>query len=94
MSILKMWLKQSLSYSKWVFQGILSLTFLSNCISSSSNYDTAFLPDCTKFLSFFRLLDKKFYEDFKNVLKTVIFFLQMGFPGDSVPDCPFKLYFC
>jgi len=25
------------------------------------------------------------------VLKTVIFLLQVGFTGDFVPDCPFKL---
>jgi len=43
---------------------------------------------------FFRLLDRKFNEDSKNVLKTVIFPLQVGFTNDFVPDCPFKLCFC
>jgi len=42
----------------------------------------------TKFCSvFFRILNRKFNEDFKNVLKTVIFLLQMGFTVDFVPDC-------
>jgi len=39
------------------------------------------------------LLDRKFNEDSSNVLKTVIFSLQVGLTGDFVPDCPFKLYF-
>jgi len=43
---------------------------------------------------FFRLLDSKFNEDSKNVLKTVIFSLQVGFAGDFVlADCSFKLCF-
>jgi len=37
------------------------------------------------------LLDRKFNEEFKNVLKIVIFSLQVGFTGDFVTDCPFKL---
>jgi len=62
-----MWLKQSFSYSKWVLQAILFLTVFSNRVSGSSNFDTAFLLDCTKFCRlFFRLLDRKFNEDFKN----------------------------
>jgi len=40
------------------------------------------------FVVFFRLLDRKFNEDFKNVLKTVIFSLQVGFTGDFAPDSP------
>jgi len=51
MGIPKMYLKQSFSHSKWVLQAILSLTILSNCISDSSNFDTAFLPDSPKFWS-------------------------------------------
>jgi len=38
-------------------------------------------------------LGKKFNEDSKNVLKTVIFSLEVSFTGDFVPDCPFKLHF-
>jgi len=49
MGIPKMCLKQSFSHSKWVLHAILFLTVLSNCVSGSSNFDTAFLPDCTKF---------------------------------------------
>jgi len=41
----------------------------------------------------FRLLDRKFSENSKNVIKTVIFLLQEGFTGDFVSDCPFKLCF-
>jgi len=42
---------------------------------------------------FVMLLDRKFNEDFKNVLKTVIFSLQVSFTHDFVPDCLFKLCF-
>jgi len=34
---------------------------------------------------------EKFNEVSKNVLKTVIFLPQVGFTGDFVLDCPFKL---
>jgi len=34
-------------------QAVLSLTVKSNCVSGSSNFNTAFLPDCTKFCSIF-----------------------------------------
>jgi len=40
-----------------------------------------------KFVVFFRLLNRKFNEDSKNVLKTVIFLLQVDFTGDFVPNC-------
>jgi len=42
---------------------------------------------------FFGLLDRKFNENSKNVLKTVIFSLQVGFLGDFVTDCLFQLCF-
>jgi len=67
-----MCLKRSFSDSKWVLHTILSLTVLSNCVSDSSNFETAILPDCPNFVVFFRLMDRKFNEDSKNVLKTVI----------------------
>jgi len=51
--ILKMCLKQSFFHSKWVLQAILSLTIFLNCVSLSSNCDTAFLPGCTTFCSVF-----------------------------------------
>jgi len=88
-----MCLKQSFSYFKWVLSAILSLNVLSNCVSGNSNFDPAFLPDCTKFCSVFRLLNRKFNKHSKNVLKTVIFLLQVGFTRDFVPDCSFKLCF-
>jgi len=53
MEIPKMWLKQLFYYSKWVLQEILSLTVLLNCVSGNSNFDIAFLPDCTKFCCVF-----------------------------------------
>jgi len=40
---------------------------------------------------FFMLPDRKFNGDSKNVLKTVIFSLQVTFTGDFVLVCPFKL---
>jgi len=56
---------------------------------------TALFLVTTKFCSdFSRLLQRKFNEDSKNVLKTVFFLLQVDFTGDYVPDCPFKLCFC
>jgi len=38
-------------------------------------------------------MESKFYEDFKNVLKTIIFFLQVGFTSDFLLDFSFKLWF-
>jgi len=46
-------LKQLFSYSKWVFQAILFLIVLSNCVFGSTNFDITFLSDCTKFSSVF-----------------------------------------
>jgi len=48
-----MCLKLLISYSKWVLPTIFSLIVLLNCFSCNSNFDTAFLPDCTKFFSVF-----------------------------------------
>jgi len=39
------------------------------------------------------LLDRKFNEDSKNVIKTVIVSLQVGFIADFVPECSFKQCF-
>jgi len=39
------------------------------------------------------LLDSKFNEDFKNMLKTIIFSFQVGFTGDFVSDYPYNLCF-
>jgi len=91
MGISKMCLKQSFSYSNWVLPAIiLFLTVFSNCVSGSSNLNIASLTDCT---GFFRLLDRKFNEDSKNVLKTVIFLFHVNYSSDFVIDCPFKLCF-
>jgi len=43
------------------------------------------------FVVLFTLFDRKFNEESKNVLKTVIFLLQVGFISDFVPDCLFML---
>jgi len=88
-----MCLKQSFSHSKWVLQAILSLTVLSSCVSDSSSLTPLLSLDVPNVVVFFRLLDRKFNEDSKNVLKTVIFSFQVGFTSDFVSDCPFKLYF-
>jgi len=48
-----MCLKLAFYYSKWVLRAILYMTVFSNCVSGSSNFDTAFLPDCTKFCRIF-----------------------------------------
>jgi len=89
-----MYLKQSFSHPKWVLEAIFSLTVLLDCVPCNSNFDTVFLSDCTQFCNvFFRLSDRKFNGDSKNVLKTINFLLQVGFTGDFVLDCPFKLCF-
>jgi len=38
-------------------------------------------------VQFFMLLDRKFNDDSKNVLKTVIFSLHADFTSDFVADC-------
>jgi len=53
MKIPKICLKQQYSYFKCVLQMVLFLIVFSNCVSDSSNFDTAFLPDCIKFCSIF-----------------------------------------
>jgi len=89
-----MCLKTWFGHSKWVLHAIFSLTVLSNCVFDTSSFDTAFPPDCTQFFSvFFMSLDRKFSEDSKNMLKTVIFSLQVGFTSNFVLDCLFKLSF-
>jgi len=45
------------------------------------------------FIVFLTSLDRKFNGDSKNVLKTVIFSLQMDLTDNFIPDCPFKLSF-
>jgi len=53
MDVPKMWLKQLISYSKWVLKVILSLTVLSNYISSSSNFDIVFSLTVPNLVVFF-----------------------------------------
>jgi len=69
-----------------------AIDFVSDCaftLSVNSNFDTAFSVTVPNFVVFFRLLDKKCNEDSRNVLKIVIFLLQVGFIDDFVPDCSF-----
>jgi len=40
---------------------------------------------------FFRLLNRQFNKGSKNVLKTIIFLLRVGFKSDFVPDCPVQI---
>jgi len=88
-----MCLKQSFSYFKWVLHAILSLTVLSKCITGSSNFDPPFSLTVPNFVMLFRLLDGKFNEESKNVLKTVIFFLQVCYTGDFVAGLSFQTAF-
>jgi len=76
MRIPKICLKQSFSHSKWGQQAILSVIVLSNCVSGNLNFDTPlFSLTVPNFVMLFRLFDKKFNEDSKTLLKTVIFSL-------------------
>jgi len=52
----KMCFNQYFSLSKWVLHAILYLTISTNCVLGSSNFDTTFLPDCTKFSSVFQVI--------------------------------------
>jgi len=86
-----MCLKQSVSHSKWVLQAIWPLTVLLNYVSDSSNFDSAFLPDCTKFFERFsgywleklmripKMCLKQSFSHSKWVLQAIL------------SDCPFKL---
>jgi len=47
-----------------------------------------------KFVVFFRLMDRKFNKDSKNMLKTVIFSLQVDLTSNFVPDCHTVLKSC
>jgi len=57
------------------------------------NLTPLFSQTVLNFAVFFRLLNRKFNEDSKNVLKTVIFLLEMGLTSDFVFNCIFKLCF-
>jgi len=73
---------------------LLQLGFTGNFVPDCQN---VFLADQTltiifcltlhDFVVFFTSLDRKFNEDSKNVLKTIIFSLQVSFTGNFVPDC-------
>jgi len=95
MRIPKMCLELAFSHFKWFLQAILSLTVISNSVSDSSNSLTPiFSLNVSNFVVFFSVFYRKFDEDFKNALKTVIFLLQVSFTEDFVPDCRIKLCFC
>jgi len=51
------------------------------------NLTQLFSRTILNFVMFLTILDRKFNEDSKNVIKTVIFSLQVGFTGDFVPEC-------
>jgi len=66
-----MCLKLSFSYSKWVFTN----DFVPDCQNvflAVQFLTTLFSLTVLNFVAFFRLLDRKFKEDTKNVHKTVI----------------------
>jgi len=86
-----MCLKESFSHSNLVLHSILSLTVL--LFLAVQTLTPLFFLTVPNFVVIFMLLDRKFDEDSKNVLKTVIFSLQVGFTSGFVPDCPIKLGF-
>jgi len=53
MTIPKMCLKKLFSHFKWVLQAISSLSSFQTVFLANSNFDTAFLPDCTQYCSVF-----------------------------------------
>jgi len=79
-----MCLNQSFSHCKWILHAVLYLTISTNCVYGSSNFDTAFLPDFTKFCSIFLC------HSIENLMRIL---LQVGFTSDFVTDCFFKLCF-
>jgi len=87
-----MYLKQSFSHSKWVLPVILSL-FFETVFLPVHNLTLLFSLTVPNFVVFLRLLDRKFNEDSKNLIKRVIFPLQVGFIGNFVSDCSLKLCF-
>jgi len=67
-------LKQTFSHSKWVLQAILSLAVF----RTVQTFSPRFFVTVQNFVLFFKSLQSKFSKNSKNVLKTVIFFLQVG----------------
>jgi len=88
-----MCLKLSFCHPKWVLEAILSLTVFQTVFQTVQTLTLLFFLTVPNFVVFFRLLNRKFNEDSKNVFKTVILSLQVGFTSIFVPDCPFKLFF-
>jgi len=82
MRILKMCLKQLFSHSKWVLQAIFFQTVLSISVLAVQTLTPLFYLTVANLVMFFRLLDRKFYEDSKNV----IFSLQVGLTSNFVLD--------
>jgi len=75
------------------FIGDFALSVLLNCFWQFQ-FSHRFSPWLYQILEFFfRLLDRKFDKDSKNVFKTIFFLLQVGFISDFVPDCSYKLCF-
>jgi len=71
------------------------MTVLRTFLESSLHFHTPlfYLTVLNFILFFFKQQNRKINEDSKNVLKTIIFSLQVGFIGDFVTDYPFKLCF-
>jgi len=74
-----MCLKLSVSFYKGVLQAILFLAVFSNCVFGKSRLTKFFSLTVPDFVVFFMSSDRKFSEDSKNGLKSMIWSLQVGF---------------
>jgi len=70
------------------FKNDLEKTLFKTVFLSDDSLTLLFSLTVPNFVMFLELLDRKFNEDSKNVLKNVIQRLQMGFTDNFFADCP------
>jgi len=83
--ISKICLKLLFSHFKWVLEAYLPVTDFSVFLAVQS-LTPLFSLTVPNFVVFFRLLNRKFNENSKNMLKTVICSLQVGLKSNFIPD--------
>jgi len=75
----------------FLLQESFSSDFVTDCVLAVQILTPLFSLDVPNFIVFFRLLNRKFNGDSKNVHKSVALSLQVGFTGNFVLDYSFKL---